>query len=57
VGTGVYSSVASACKQIIKKEDICHPDIKCFESYFPYYELYKDLYSVLKDRFNILSKI
>ena len=55
VGTGLYSSVSDACKNIIKTNPAQMPAKENFAKYTDYYKLYCDLYPAMKDSFNKLA--
>lgn len=57
VGVGIYSSVQEACKIVIKKRDQQSPIKENVEVYRKYYELYKRLYSSIKDDFRFSSTL
>jgi len=57
VGSGVYSSVTEACEATIKVKSTQKPNSEAHEIYNGYYELYKNLYSSLKDDFKSLAKL
>jgi xylulokinase len=49
VGAGFYSSVEGACKELISIADSKLPDPAAAEVYRGLYELYRPLYTTLKD--------
>lgn len=57
VGTGVYSSVQEACKNIVLPETEVLPDAARSAAYEPYYRFYLSLYPVLKESFSDLSQL
>ena len=57
IGAGVYDSVAQACDAVIKVESTQQPNDKMHHIYAPYYRLYKQLYTSLKDDFKTLANI
>ena len=57
VGTGVYSSLPEACKELIGKGETVMPDGKRGEEYMPFFALYKQLYLSLKGDFKTLGSI
>lgn len=57
VGIGVYSSVAEACRRVIKVNPPQLPISENSSKYAPYYELYCSLYPAMKDNFQTLSKL
>ncbi len=57
VGTGYYSSVADACKTIIKTNQTCSPNADQMAAYEPYYQLYRRIYPALKEEFATLAAL
>lgn len=57
VGTGYYSSVADACKAIIKTNQTCSPNADAMAAYEPYYQLYRRIYPALKNEFASLATL
>ncbi|KRQ86271.1 Xylulose kinase [Caloramator mitchellensis] len=57
VGYGHYTSVESACEQIIGVTDVIYPIEDNVKEYEKYYEVYKKLYQRLKPTFDELSLI
>lgn len=57
VGTGVYSSVEQACEKIIAVKKETHSIRENTLKYTPYYELYKQVYPSLKDKFQLLASL
>ena len=57
VGTGIYTSVAEACKQIIKVNAPQAPIPENSKKYQQYYKLFCDLYPAMKDGFSQLAKL
>lgn len=57
VGSGVYSSVSEACEQIIKPTTKQAPIVGNTAIYSKYHQIYKDVYSSLKDQFKQLAQI
>jgi xylulokinase len=55
VGTGLYSSVSEACKNIIKTNPSQEPIKENSPNYEDYYKLYCDLYPAMKDSFGKLA--
>jgi xylulokinase len=55
VGTGVYSSLAESCAQLIGKGDTILADEANTKAYMSYFALYKQLYLSLKNDFKTLS--
>jgi xylulokinase len=51
VGTGIYSSVESACESVIRVKDSCAPDPANHQIYRGYHTLYQQLYAHLKEDF------
>jgi len=56
VGTGVYNSIADACKRTIRETDNTRPgrNVKIYQEY---YKKYRALYPALKNHFKNLSKL
>lgn len=57
VGTGIYKSVQKACNDIITPKTRISPDYNNSSIYDKFYEIYKNLYSDLKDAFKKLSEV
>lgn len=57
VGTGVYSSVQEACKQVIKTNPAQNPIAANSAEYEKFYKMYIELYPALKDSYAKLAKI
>ena len=59
VGAGLYESVESACRQMIHTDPAkeCHADPKATAEYDKYHQIYKNLYTCLKDQFQELAKL
>ncbi|MDR0570980.1 MAG: xylulokinase [Clostridiales Family XIII bacterium] len=57
VGTGVYESLPKACAALIETEGRLEPDPVSGAAYEPYYVLYKDVYSSLREQFKKLSRL
>lgn len=57
VGCGVYDSVESGCKLIIKVNAEKTPDEKTVDVYEKYYEVYKSLYPLMKDTMDTLTRL
>jgi xylulokinase len=51
VGSGVYSSVESACDDVIRVTTSTEPDARAMAIYERYYRVYRDLYPALKPVF------
>lgn len=54
VGTGVWPTVETACEKLVHRDTVCKPDPINGACYEPYYEIYRTLYPVLKERFAAL---
>ena len=57
VGAGIYSSVQEACKAVVRTDKVQRPSAENAEVYERYYQLYKNIYPVLKTNFSELSKL
>ena len=57
VGTGVYPSVADACKSVIKVTNTVKADPKTKKVYDGFYPIYQSLYHSVKGQFEAVSKI
>ena len=57
VGTGVYSSVQEACKQVIKTNPAQNPIAANSAEYEKFYKMYTELYPALKESYAKLSNI
>lgn len=57
VGTGVFESVGSACKSVIKYGSAYKPDKDNSKEYEKYYKVYKSLYPAMKSSFKELSRL
>ena len=57
VGTGVYSSVQEACKQVIKTNPAQNPIAANSAEYEKFYKMYTELYPALKESYAKLAKI
>ena len=57
VGTGVYTSVESACDRIVKTENDLTPNMENSKAYEGYFRLYKKLYRSLKDDYKALAAL
>ncbi len=57
VGAGIYSDLETACNELVRKKDVCMPDMAANKEYSKYFVLYKDLYRTLFDRFKDLKNI
>lgn len=57
VGSGVYTSVESACDAIVKPDTILQPDTARGAAYEPYYQLYLRQYDALQDTFHALASL
>jgi xylulokinase len=56
VGTGVWGSVAEACRATIEVVESCQPMPHNSEVYNRYYPIYRNLYSSLKDQFTAIAE-
>ena len=58
VGAGIYPSVEEACKVMVSYNDsVSSPDGEKTEQYMKYHQIYKKLYSDLKDTYKDLAEI
>ncbi|MBQ7753908.1 MAG: xylulokinase [Treponema sp.] len=57
VGTGIYSSVQEACKQVIKTNPAQNPIAENSKEYEKFYRMYTQLYPALKESYGKLAKL
>jgi len=57
VGTGLYESVPTACRQILRFNPAQLPDPERIAAYTPHYKLYQSVYRSLKDQFTALAQL
>lgn len=57
VACGIFTDIPTACETLIAKKGEQAPIKENSEKYAPYFEIYKSVYSNLKDDFESLSKI
>lgn len=57
VGTGIYPSVADACRSVIKVATTTKSDPAAKKTYDGYYSVYQSLYKALKPNFDSVSKL
>jgi len=57
VGTGVWDSVAEACRATIQVTDHCPPNAANTQVYNRYYPIYRSLYGSLKEHFAAVSAV
>lgn len=57
VGAGLYGSVTEACSQIVKTDKIQTPIEKNVAEYERYYQLYREIYPSLKEKFAELAAL
>lgn len=57
VGAGLFESVEQACDKFIKVDNETSPNKDNFEKYSKLHEIYKKLYSDLKDEYKALTEI
>ena len=55
VGTGIYSNINEACGAIVRTELTQSPDPGNAKVYERYYQLYRQIYPALKDKFSVLA--
>jgi len=57
VGTGVYQSVAEACRSVIHERDSAEPSAENHAVYEKYHRVYQSLYAHLKDDFKAVAEL
>lgn len=57
VGAGLYDSVPEACAEIVRADKIQAPTAENVPEYEKYYQLYRDIYPALKEKFKVLANI
>lgn len=57
VGAGLYGSVQSACEEMIQVQDVLMPVPDHQPAYARYYEMYTEMYPVLKEKFRKLQTL
>ena len=59
VGAGLYDSVESACRKMIHKDPAkeCKPNAANTKEYDKYHQIYKKLYTCLKDEYKELAEL
>lgn len=57
VGAGLYSSVQEACGAIVRTDKVQAPDSEKVPEYEKYYQLYREIYPALKEKFAALSAL
>jgi len=57
VGTGVYPSVAEACRSVIKVASTTNADPKTKKVYDGFYSVYRSLYRSLREDFSAVAKL
>lgn len=57
VGSNIYDNVPEACEAVVKTDKIQMPVSKNVLEYEKYYQLYREIYPALKDKFAKLSSI
>jgi len=57
VGTSVYENVREACDAAISISSLTHPNGKINKIYRDYYQIYRELYPSLKDKFKETSNL
>ena len=55
VGAGLYSSVPEACREIVRTDKVQSPDPADVAEYERYYQLYREIYPALKEKFAKLA--
>ncbi len=56
-GAGIYSSVPEACHAVVKTDKIQQPIEENVPIYESYYQLYREIYPALKEKFATLAKL
>ncbi len=57
VACGIYKDIPTACKTLIKQKNVQAPIKENTDKYIGFYNVYKGLYPVLKDRFHSLHSL
>ena len=57
VGTGLYSSVPEACREVVKTDKIQEPIAENIKPYDDCYRLYTEIYPALKESFKKLAEL
>lgn len=57
VGAGLYDSVPNACAEIVRADKVQAPTAENVPKYEKYYQLYRDIYPALKEKFKVLANI
>lgn len=57
VGAGLYDSVPDACAEIVRADKVQAPTAENVPEYEKYYQLYRDIYPALKEKFKVLANI
>lgn len=57
VGAGLYDSVPDACAEIVRADKVQAPTAENVPEYEKYYQLYRDIYPALKEKFKALANI
>ena len=57
VGAGTYDSVQQACKAIIREKTWQEPDGESAQKYKPYYEIYRTLYTSIRENYKTLASV
>lgn len=55
VACGIYEDVKQACDELVKIKDRISPIKENYEKYMKYYNIYENMYPILKDSFKQLS--
>jgi len=55
VGAGIYSTVQEACGEIVKTDKVQSPNKENVPEYEKYYQLYREIYPALKEKFAKLA--
>ena len=57
VGAGLYDSVPDACAEIVRADKVQAPTAENVPEYEKYYQLYRNIYPALKEKFKALANI
>lgn len=57
VGAGLYDNVPDACAEIVRADKVQAPKAENVPEYEKYYQLYRDIYPALKEKFKALANI
>ncbi|UCB44442.1 MAG: xylulokinase [Spirochaetota bacterium] len=57
VGTGVYGDLKEACEQLVMPGEVLKPDPEMADKYNGYFNFYRSLYPLLKERYRALAEL